>query len=330
MDVSHSKVKTFRRCKRAYHNKYILKLRKRIKSHALSVGSIVHELIELWSLGKSYKKALIAHRKEESKMFESEMPEEGSAVDLAEAMVKNYTDNYDVEDIVVVEQHLRVPLIDGIDFIGYVDGIINQDGAQWLKEIKTCKSFPDENLRMSDIQTVLYRWALPQMGFKIPRGVIWDYLRKKLPVVPELLKKGGLSQNKKMDTTYELYLEAIHDNDLDSDDYTEMLERLKNKENNFQRRIVLPFSKTMETEVMRDFRETAIEIRDIGHLVKARNLTRDCSWCDYNNLCQAQLKNLDVDYIIKKEFTTKEQRDAQEKRNKAKVIKSSSKNKKGS
>lgn len=326
MDVSHSKVKTFRRCKCAYHNRYVLGLKKRIKSHALTVGSVVHHCIEKWSHNKPYKTILKKAREEESKMFEEEIEEFGSPIDLAEGMMKGYTETYEVDKCIAVEQKIRLPLIDDIDFIGYVDAIVERDNGEWLKETKTCKKFPDESIRMSDIQTVMYRWALPQIGFNTPRGVVWDYLRKKLPVIPEPLKNGGLSVAQKLDTTHDIYLKALKEHGLDVREYSVMLNRLKEKENNFHRRIILPFSKKMEIEVLRDFKETAIEIKNIGHICRARNLTRDCSWCDFNELCQAQLKNLDEQYIIKKNFTTREQRDAQEKRKKSKHI---VKNKKG-
>lgn len=321
LKVSHSRVKLWRKCKHAYNYRYVQKLRKRIKAHALNVGIIFHDCIEAWALGKSYKPVLKKYDQEMKNLFQGEREEFQDAFDLAKGMVDGYTSYYEVDDYVAVELEVNIPLTDDIDYIGYIDALVNKDGGLWLMERKTCKNFLGDDFTSMDIQTVLYRWALPQMGYEVPRGIIWDMAKKKLPVQPQLLAKGGLSKNSKIDTTYELYSQAIEDNDLDPDDYSDMLEMLKTKENNFQRRVSLPFSKLMEDQVMKDFKETAIEIKILGETLTNRNLGRDCSWCDYKDLCHAELKGLDTNFIIKKDFTTKEQRDAKEKRDKEKVNK---------
>lgn len=60
---------------------------------------------------------------------------------------------------------------------------------------------------------------------------------------------------------------------------------------------------------MEDTTSTAIEILNHGHQLKDRNLGRDCSWCSYKSICQAELMGLDVDYIIKADYEIKEKRD---------------------
>ena len=53
---------------------------------------------------------------------------------------------------------------------------------------------------------------------------------------------------------------------------------------------------------MEDLRDTAKMILDQGNVLKDKNLGRDCSWCQYKEICQAEILGLDIDYIIKKEY----------------------------
>jgi len=323
--VSQSKVKTYRKCHRSYHYKYIQGLRKRIKGKALFMGSVVHESIELWLKGKSWKKPLKDAGKEIDKMFDEEAIDFQDMVPTSTGMIQGYVDHYENDGLTAteVELHVKVPLVDNIIFEGKIDSLQDEDGTKrtWQVEHKTCAFIPDEKNRMSDIQTILYHWALPHVGIPSPTGVIWDYLRKKIPTVPEILAKGGLSKNKKIDTTRAVYEKAIRDNDLDMEDYEEFLPLLDGREDNFHRRIKMPISQSAVDSVVEDFKSTAIQMKEIGHIVKDRNMTRDCSWCDFYKICQSELRGGDTDQLIKREYTTKEQRDEKESKAKKRKVK---------
>lgn len=320
--VSHSKVRTWRRCRYLYHLKYVERLRRKTKGRPLMFGSFVHDALEEYHLTGSFKKTLKKYKDELSKVFEEERIELGieNLVEEGTAITKGYIKNYEDDDLVykAVELEIEVPLVIGpngevlILFVGKVDGLVsegNSDGI-WVFERKSAKRIPDEGVRLSDIQTVLYWWALPHAKMKqgrklvpipVPRGVIWDYVRSKAPSIPKPLKSGELSKAK-IDTTREVYLQAILDNDLDPDDYEDMLASLVGKEEDFFRRIKLPFSKTMADQVLDDFRSTAIEMSLLHGISKDRNLTKDCSWCEFNTLCQASLRGLDTDIMLKKDY----------------------------
>lgn len=329
--VSQSKVKLFRRCHRAYHYKYILKLIKRLKAHPLLMGIVIHEAIELMLQGKSWKKPLRNAEKEIDKMFDEEAIDYQDLVSTSKGMIQGYEEMYEEDGLtpIEVELHIQVPLIDNIVLQGKVDSLQEEEGngRLWQVEHKTCKSIPDEKNRMSDIQTLIYHWALPRIGMQAPIGVIWDYLRKKLPTVPQLLKKegAGLSKAKNIDTTRAVYEQAIIDNDLDPDDYTEVLESLNGREENFFRRIKMPIAQSAVDSVVEDLKSTAIQMKEMGHIVKDRNMTRDCSWCDYYPICQSELRGGDVEQLISRQYTTKEQRDEKESKGKKRKVKGKAK-----
>lgn len=332
--VSQSKIKLWRRCHLAYHYKYNMTLQKRLKSLPLFLGILVHEAIEDWLKGKNYKNVFRKQSKEIKKLMEGERVDYVEQLALGKVMVEGYIALYDDDGMspVEVELHVEVPMVDNIVFVGKVDSTQREDdnGRLWQMEHKTAAKIPDEKNRMADIQTLLYDWAMPIAGYEKPSGVIWDYLRKKIPTVPKLLASGDeLSRAKNIDTTPEVYRKAIADNGFDEDDYEDILKELDSRENSFYRRIKLPVAKKAVAQVVEDFKSTAIQIKLLGHIVKDRNMTKDCSWCDYYQICQSDLRGGDTDFLIKKEFTTKEQRDGKSKSKKGKGKKAKSKSKKG-
>ncbi len=288
----------------AYNYKYIQKLRKKIKNKNLYIGTMVHECLESHYTNKDWMKVIEKYNKKYLKMFEEERVEVEGCVDLTQQLVEGYIEYFKDEELNVefMEKEILTELCDGIYLEGKIDLIAtDRNSRRFIVEHKTCKNFPDEATRMADIQTVIYNWALEKEGIK-SSGVIWDYVRKKVPTVPPLLKKGGLSKNAKIDTTYEIYLGSINEHGLDPNDYKEILDDLKSKENNFYKRITLPFNRALVEQVLDDTISAAKQIKKLGKVVKDRNMTKDCSWCDYFNLCQTELRGLDSEFMRNKQF----------------------------
>ena len=71
----------------------------------------------------------------------------------------------------------------------------------------------------------------------------------------------------------------------------------------------LPLNDTILKNVYEDAVTTANQIREFMNKPKEefdRNLTRDCSWCEYYPLCQAELRGLDSDFMRKVDYKKKE------------------------
>jgi len=66
-------------------------------------------------------------------------------------------------------------------------------------------------------------------------GIIFNLVRAKLPTVPQVLKSGGLSKAKSIDTDVDTYLQAIKDNRLNPNDYVDILNHLKENSNRSSR-----------------------------------------------------------------------------------------------
>ena len=75
--------------------------------------------------------------------------------------------------------------------------------------------------------------------------------------------------------------------------------------NNFFFRYPLDLPPRMVDDVYDGFVYTAKMIAKYGSKNKVKNLTRDCSWCSYRDICYAEMTGGDVEYTIEKNYTTK-------------------------
>lgn len=310
--VSHSKIKLGRRCHKAYYYKYVLKLKKRVKSRALIVGSLVHSCLESYFRHGYYLPEIRKWKDQEfKKMFKEEQALHADVIPLVKELIRGYIKTWDARGLQMlwVEKEFEVEISPGIVLIGKIDGLAECDkGRRWLVEHKTCKKMPGEEVRIFDTQAILYTRALPFIDEEPVTGVVWDYLRTKLPAKPELLAKGGLSTRKNIDTTPEVYRREIKRHGLDPRGYEGILEELEAKRDSFYRQIRLPFNQSMGDRVMEELIITSWQLQDLeerhseGEDCFARNLTRDCSWCDFNTLCHAELRGDDTEYLLKHDY----------------------------
>lgn len=312
--ISYSRVRKWLTCRRQHWYRYVRRITRNRKGEPLYIGSVGHEMLAHRIMGKPWMMPLDTYNKQLKGYFAEERSMYRLLLARAANMVRNYIDYYRNDGLrylrvkgVKCEIPLAFNLKPGIDVIAYLDAMpIDSEGRRWLMEHKFMKKTPPEEMRVWDLQTVLYSWWLPLAGIKRPYGVLWDYIRTNPPTVPELLQSGKLTTRKNLDTDYQTYYQAILDNDLDPADYEDYLVSLKARTENFFRRIQLPISPQMIREVGSDFRATAVEIQRRGGNAKERSMGRHCSWCDYQSICLAELRGVEVDFILKKEYTEKE------------------------
>jgi RecB family exonuclease len=305
----------------AHHYKYYQKLEKIKKGLPLLIGSAIHEVLEEFTEGRDPNVPMAKFRKDFDKLFNEEKAELGDLPTELENIMVSYFKFYENDGLTYPVRHRGLmsefPVIVDLDnetqFVGYVDKIPQDpEGRNWVMDHKSCKSIPQESSRFADYQLLIYHWLLPQLGYPKPDGVIWDYIRKKAPTVPELLKAGGLSRAKSIDTTYDVYMATV-DRLLGPEarpEYEEFAQTLKGREEKFFRRIYLPHpNSSMVDTVVGDLMTSIKEIREKGPTATTRSMTKDCSWCSYYNLCQAELRGLDSDFIRKAEYKIKGEED---------------------
>lgn len=302
LKISNSKVSTWRKCHMAYHYKYHEHLRPKKKGIALRRGSIIHECIEAYDSGRSWRKPFNSFAKQfYEETFKEEIAEIGDIPRMVEELMENYQALYDEDGLTYLgnEVHFELPLMPGVVIEGYLDALVEDEaGCVWPKETKTYKRNPDYDFLLLNTQSALYTWAVMEMGYK-PKGTLWDIVRAKEPSRPVFTQKGEISK-KGIDSTPYTVRKALREMGKDPKDYQDLIDKVSFDD--FFRRYPVRVNHTVVKGIMEDFKSTAREIQKHGHKLCDRNLGKGCSWCDYKPLCQAELMGLDTEYIRKKQF----------------------------
>jgi hypothetical protein len=307
---SWSEIKLWRRCHKAHDYKYAQGLQQKTPASPLIRGVIFHELVDARISGGNVQEVIDKYQKQYANLWDEQKEEYGSIDDIV-SLYDRYTSHYSNEKLTYLEVNGRNSEIelksehDGIKFYSILDKVPqDENGLIWVMDHKTHRVFPDEDARFSDLQTVLYYWQLQQNGVKAA-GVLWDYVRTKPPAVVEVLKKGGLTRRVNLDTDYDTYMQAIVENGLDPADYQEELDRAS--KNVYFKRVRLPHPpKVMVESVLTDFVNTAKEIESGNNQV--RSLSKDCKMCSYYQLCHAEIRGHDADFLKKSLYTLRGER----------------------
>jgi len=318
LKISNARIKAWRQCKCLHYYRYIMNLEKRRPPKPLIMGKIIHSLKEAIIEGIPLRKALEPYKEEYGKMFIEEREEYGDIIKDAYEIMLNYKRYYSEDNLKYLEidgskseHNFKLSLTPELEVEIVVDAIAeDEEGRRWLTETKSFKRLPQEEVRLTDLQTTLYWEMLRREGMRLD-GVMWDYIRSKPPQIPEETKKGELSR-RKIDTLYEVYLAEIEERGLNPEDYQEILEDLKGREDTFFRRIYLPPSERLVGPLIKDFIESGYEIYYLGDS-KIRTPSWNCPRCAFYQLCQAELQDLDVDYILKKEYKERRGKNDKEK-----------------
>ena len=316
--VSQSSLRAWRRCRRQFYYKYILELQPRGIIRPLTFGKAIHKVIEYHIEGKSVAAAIKAMASERAKVFSADIDEFDQIMadvkDIGEGYIKFHAKDGltyaqlppkgDATKPRKSEHEFVHDIGGGILVEGVIDCVpISGDGRKWIGEHKSHKSFPTEDVRAADLQSMLYGdAAAKELGIKRVVGCMWDYIRSKSPTVPEVLKSTGMLSKKRIDTLPAVYERAIADNKLDRAHYVDILGELDDKLPSWYRRVFVPFNKTAVETMIEETQLTGREMNLKAGVDTTRNLTRDCSWCSYEKLCKADLFGQDSEWIRDREF----------------------------
>lgn len=312
--ISQSQIKTMRRCQKKHDYKHNQRLSKKMKAAPLFRGTILHEMIQAKCTGKNPYAVSQEYAAKYRKLFREQREEYGETFMEDIDRIFAGWDRATVGDGLkyeFIEERGSTELESGTELAFIVDAIaVDKNKRRWLIDRKTHKAIPEDKARASDIQLVLYFWAWNRENPKKKLdGIMWDYLRTKPPTIPEVLKNGQLTQRANIDTDFYTYAAEVTRLQLDPKLYRETLERLRGRGSmDFFERVTLPSpSAELIKSIVDDADETASFIESFGEEAKTRNLTRNCSFdCEFYNLCQAELRGLDSDFVRKTDYEEKD------------------------
>lgn len=304
MRFSTTERQQFRRCRRAWKwgGKSQGNLEPRGKAPALDFGSALHEALAAYHLNGDNPVAIFLHSEAAAKLSE-DMRELG--IGMLEHY-KAWNATQEPLEFLVAEYPFEVQL-PGTDHIysGIVDGVAKDvRGNIWLVEHKGYSQLASLQRLMLDDQVTSYMWAIKEtLGIPLA-GVLYNQLKKKLPVVPRILKNGGLSAITQ-DMTYDSVLGSIRANGLNPDDYTDLLLGLYRRSNPFFKRDFLTRNATSLANIQERITMEASEMSN-PDLPIYPNIGFECDRCPFFNPCLALEDGADPDYLLTRLYAKRE------------------------
>jgi len=206
----------------------------------------------------------------------------------------------------LVEIHLETEVGGGWDCLqAYVDLVLRNkaNGNVFVVDHKFRKAFQDYDKEETAVQFTIYQKLLETLGLDFS-GVITFQIKSKPPSVPKTTKAGGISRAK-VACSWESYKGFVLAMGLDPADYAEMEYKLANVEFfrlTYSHRSIEEIEGTWE-----NVRNIAAEMKflESGHLGPIRNLKpgpMGCASCSMKELCLAELRGEDADYIRKSRY----------------------------
>ena len=341
--VSVSQIQTFLSCKRKWKYGYIDNLTPRVEKSYLTIGKLCHRgmqvaMQELWrrqqikgggstNWFEEVKRLGLDAIRDEWTEYMNVTPmlaEELSDMDdllhnalsvFGQAFREFEPWKYEVltikrgaELLPALELHFKVPCPPTKGLHGYIDAILRdkETGFIWCVDYKFRKSLSPDDEEAYNIQNAVYVYACRKMGIPIAGTMTWQHLNT--PAAdPAILKKGDISRAK-IKTTWEHYERFCREHGQDPALYEEeMREKLADIE---WYRATLEYRN--ESTVNRIWNECVVPVARAIKSAYGRNANNhrslypwNCKMCQFQSLCQAELRDYDVQAIIEREYTVR-------------------------
>jgi hypothetical protein len=321
--ITHSAIKTFRRCPRQYWYKYIQRLKPRTVGTPLKRGVWLHELLEAHHKGESWKLKHIELCKKYDELLDEEKDYYGDLPNECYALMRAYVYYYandpwetrETEFTLETELPMKSALV---IYRGRIDILFDDIFGTWIGDHKSHRSLPDLTFRLLDAQSALYVWAAISMGINV-QGFKWNYLVTSAPSKPQAVKDGSRLYKRLGATDYHTYGAAVKqmlasgELKVVTPEIKQMLAYLKAQQyvpgepqtSQFFRREPLDRDDDMLNQVIGEAVHTVARIRKYpfhNPQMIERVIDRGCSWCSYRDLCTTELLGGDANRVRRNMF----------------------------
>ena len=335
--VSVTQMQQYMSCPHRWSLGYVEGLRPKVEREYLTIGKLCHAgfeatmrakwgsdrdrvrrtVSELASVGESEIRSRFNEYMGRVQFLDEEVPAQDAllhdAVDVFSQAIAEFDPNrwrvYTVYRGGVPEPALEVHfLIPGCKLHGYVDAVLTdlRDGGTWCTDYKFRSQLSPDDDEQYNLQNAVYSVACDCMGIETAGTMTWQHLN--VPASDPKVNKDGSVSRSRIRTTWDRYARAVVESGGDVRDYLDMKEKISSvkwfqetKEirsrhavDKIWRGCVVPV-----TESIRKSRESAS--------TGARYLDPwNCKRCQFQSLCQAELRGYDVDDVIAREYTRRD------------------------
>lgn len=197
-----------------------------------------------------------------------------------------------------------------IVFVGKIDELylMKRNGVKQITvgEHKTFTNKPGMDILVMNPQKCLYAKAGYFLKGILPDKVKWDYIKSTPAAEPIWLEKSGrFSEASSTKITPMSWRRACKSRGITDPEILQKGERYRGNIQEFFFQVELDIDPAMVDQVWEGYLYTAKQIIRFGEKNKTCNITRDCSWCSYHDICYAEMTGGDVQYVIARDFQEK-------------------------
>lgn len=317
--ISYSRASSYLSCPYKHFLSYVMGLRQKKPVRPLQFGSDFHRLLELRDDSKALREA---HKQITDTFYE--LPsnwQDDLGRDYLEDLETIFGDYQEVyADTIrpsVTEQKFEIELgkIKGqqIVLVGIIDELYRRKDAQTkeryikLGEHKTFSRRPDQNTLVMNTQKCIYAKAAYFLYGMLPRSVIWDYIHSRPAEEPLWLVKSKRFSNKKSTKiTPQSWLRACKRHGVTDRDVIAQAEQYRDNIPNFFFRYDMDIIPTMVDNLFDGFLYTARQIVLQGEKNRTKNVTQNCAWCEFKDICYTELTGGSLSHILDNDFIIKD------------------------
>lgn len=307
--ISYSRFSTYLRCPYAHYLRYVEGLAVVKPVRPLYFGTDFHKLLEVRANKAQVKKEWRRMKEDFYRMPSSWQSDLGFEYpyDL-KVIFQDYMAMWKHAPLpTATEQRFEIPIgsVKGEDiiFVGVIDEIYEYKQGFDLGEHKTFTRPPDMNFLIMNTQKSLYSKACELLWGELPKKVRWDYIKSspaKSPIWLEKSKRFSNASSKEI--TPRSYLRACKEKGITEPDILAQSQQYKGNENNFFFRVEQDVYPDMVEDVFNGFSYTCKDIVRRGEKNKTKNITKECSWCTFRDICLAEMSGGDREYVVKENF----------------------------
>lgn len=200
-----------------------------------------------------------------------------------------------------------------IVFVGKIDELylLKHQGVKSIivGEHKTFSNKPSMDFLVMNPQKCLYAKAAYFLTGILPDKVKWDYIKSVPASEPIWLDKTKrFSEAASTKITPMSWRRACKERNILDPDILAKGDRYASNISEFFFQVELDIDPAMVETIWDGFRYTAKQIVRFGESNKTKNVTRDCSWCPYRDICYSEMTGGDTEYIIARDFEDKSEK----------------------
>ena len=316
MYISYSRESTYLHCPYQHWLRYVRRLEKKKPERPLYFGTDFHKLLELRNKPEELKKA-----KKDIKEAFYELPASYQS-DLGENYVQDLFTIF--RDYRQIYKDARQPKVtefsfqfdvgkvdkEPIVFVGKIDELylLKRQGVKTITvgEHKTFTNKPNMNVLVMNPQKCLYAKAAYFLKGILPDKVKWDYIKSTPASEPVWLEKTKrFSEAASTKITPMSWRRACKERNILDPEILEKGERYASNISEFFFQVELDIDPAMVENIWDGYLYTAEQIIRFGKSNKTKNVTRDCSWCPYYDICYSEMTGGNTEYVIARDFEDK-------------------------